>query len=205
MRPFLISLLASSAVAIALAGCAPKNPDATATVTTPQSAVTPTGAVAPAAASVVDDKTKSFVEKAAITDMFEVEAGKIALTRSKVGPIKAFAQMMIDDHSATTKNLEPLATAAGVVPPSALDNDHLSKLDDLQKIKDADFDKKYLDQQESAHSDALNLMKDYAQNGKNPGIQAFAIKVSGKVEEHLQKAKALQKSGLATITKVNKN
>jgi putative membrane protein len=148
-----------------------------------------------------DDKTKTFVEKAALTDMFEIEAAKLALDRSKVKPIKDFAQMMIDDHTATTKELGPLATAAGLAPPAALDEGHLKKLDDLKQAKVQDFDDKYLDQQEAAHSDALGLMKDYAQNGKDPGLQAFAAKVALKVDEHLQKAKALDKSPADDVTK----
>ena len=200
-RSLVPTLLAASAIAFALAACSPKNPAAQATVTGPDTAASTTApavagaSTAPAAAPMPDDKTKNFVQKAALTDMYEVEAAKIALDRSKSKPIKDFAQMMIDDHTATTNELKPLAAAAGVAPPSALDDDHQGKLDELRKVKDADFDKKYLDQQESAHSDALNLMKDYAQNGKDTGIQGFASKVSGKVEEHLQKAKALDKSG----------
>ena len=190
---------AAFAIACIVTACSPT--DAKATVTGPDMAAAKDSpgvagvSTMPAAAPLPDDKTKSFVEKAALTDMFEIEAANMALTRSKSAPIKAFAQMMIDDHTATTKQLVPLAATAGVAPPIALDKDHLDKLDELTKAKDADFDKRYLDQQQAAHSDALGLMKDYAQNGKDTGIQAFAIKVSGKVEEHLQKAKSLDKSG----------
>jgi putative membrane protein len=189
------------ALLCAVAACSPKNPDASATVTGPDTAAATTApgvadvSTTPAAAPTPDDKTKTFVEKAALTDMFEIEAAKAALERSNSEPIKKFAQMMIDDHTATTQELGPLATAAGVAPPTAMDQDHLNKIDDLRKAKDADFNKKYLDQQEAAHADALDLMKDYAQNGKDTGIQAFATKVSGKVEEHLQQAKALDHSG----------
>jgi putative membrane protein len=148
-----------------------------------------------------DDKTKTFVEKAALTDMYEIEAAKIALQRSKVQPVKDFAQMMIDDHTATTAELGPLASAAGVAPPTALDEGHMKKLDDLKSANAQDFDDTYIDQQTAAHSDALGLMKDYAENGKDPGIQAFASKVALKVDEHLQKVKALDKSPADDVTK----
>lgn len=201
-------LIGGASLALALSACAPKNPDTKAAVTGADTAAGTSGpAVAgvtpsPAAAPAPDDKTKMFVEKAALTDMFEIQEAKIVLARSKSQPIKDFAQMMIDDHTATTKDLGPLAQAAGVAPPSALDDDHQGKISDLNKASDKDFDKKYLDQQETAHSDALGLMKDYAQNGKDAGLQGFATKVSGHVEEHLQKAKALDKSG-ADNTKKN--
>ena len=192
------ALLGASVLALGLAACAPKNPDATATVTTPAPMA---GTATPAALPAPDDKTKNFVEKAALSDMFEIESAKIALTRSKVKPVKDFAQMMIDDHTATTVELGKLAATAGVMPPTALDEDHLKKLDDLKAAKVQDFDDKYIDQQTAAHSAALDLMKDYAENGKDVGIEGFASKVALKVDAHLQKVKALDKSPADDVTK----
>jgi putative membrane protein len=195
------ALLGCSVLALGLVACSPKNPDAQATVTTPTPAPTTDAGMPASTPGVPDDKTKNFVEKAALTDMYEIEAAKIAQERSKVQAVKDFAKMMIDDHTATTAELGPLATAAGITPPSALDDDHMKKLDDLKKADVQDFDDKYIDQQTDAHSAALDLLKDYAQNGKDPAIQSFAIKVSGKVEEHLQKVKALDKSSADDVTK----
>jgi putative membrane protein len=195
------ALLGCSVLALGLAACSPKNPDTQATTTTPAPAPTTDAATPASTPATPDDKTRNFVEKAALTDMFEIEAAKIAQERSKVQPVKDFAQMMIDDHTATTAELGPLASAAGVMPPTALDDDHMKKLDELRNAKAEDFDDKYIDQQTDAHSAALDLMKDYAANGKDPGIQAFASKVALKVDEHLQKVKALDKSPADDVTK----
>jgi putative membrane protein len=192
------ALLGCSVLALGLAACSPKNPEAEATKTTPAATDTTTSGAMPA---VADDKTKNFVEKAALTDMFEIESAKIALERSKVKPVKDFAQMMIDDHTATTAELGPLASTAGVVPPTALDEDRMKKLDELKTAKVQDFDDKYIDQQTTAHSAALDLMKDYAQNGKDSGINAFAAKVAPKVDAHLVAIKALDKSPADDVTK----
>ena len=193
-RKLYLSLFAATAVSFGLAACAPENPNAEAT-TTP---TTTEGTATPAEA---DGGTKSFVEKAAISDMFEIEASKIALERSKVQPVKDFAQMMIDMHGATTAELGPLASAAGVSPPTALDNDHVAKLDELKNASLQDFDDKYIDQQTAAHSAALDLMKDYANNGKDTAIQAFAAKTAPAVDAHLLAVKALDKSPADDVTK----
>lgn len=191
-----LKLFATAALSLGLIACSPENPASEATTTT-----TPETAAAPADAGMPDDGTKNFVEKAALSDMFEIEAGKIALARSKVQPVKDFAQMMIDMHGATTAELGPLATKAGINPPSGLDNDHTTKLDELTKASVADFDDKYIDQQTEAHENALNLMKDYANNGKNVEIQAFAAKTAPTVDAHLVKVKALDKSPADDVTK----
>lgn len=194
VRNFKLSLFAAAALSLGLVACSPENPAAEATITTPETTET-------AAAATPDDGTKNFVEKAALSDMFEIEASKIALERSKVQPVKDFAQMMVDMHGATTAELGPLASAAGVAPPTALDNDHTAKLDELKNAKVEDFDDKYIDQQTEAHENALNLMKDYANNGKDTGIQAFAAKTAPAVDQHLLAVKALDKSPADDVTK----
>ena len=191
-------LLAASAFALSLAACGgPENPNSEAKnaseVALDADKTTTTVAVDPA--------TINFVEKAALTDMFEIESAKLALERSKVKPVKDFAQMMIDTHTATTAELKPLAAAATVTPPSALDNDLMAKLDDLKNAKVEDFDDKYIDQQTDAHENALNLMKDFSANGKDAGLQAFATKATPTVQAHLDQVKALDKSPADDVTK----
>jgi putative membrane protein len=189
-----LKLLAAATLSLGLFACSPKDPASEATVT-------PAAETPDTAAATPDDATKNFVEKAALSDMFEIEASKIALERSKVQPVKDFAKMMVDMHTATTAELGPLATAASISPPMALDNDHMAKLDELKNAKVEDFDDKYIDQQTAAHEDALNLMKDYANNGKNAAIMAFAAKTAPAVDDHLLKVKALDKSPADDVTK----
>ncbi len=194
-------LLAASALALGFAACSPENP---------ASEATSTGEVAldnntTVDTAQVDDGVKNFVEKVALSDMYEIEASKIALERSKVQPVKDYAQMMIDAHTATTAELTPLASAASVAPPSALDNDHTAKLEDLRNASIEDFDDKYIDQQTDAHENALNLLKDFAMNGKDAGLQAFAAKTALAVDAHLQQVKALDKSPADDMTKAPVN
>lgn len=184
---------AVSALALAAAACSPKDP------ATEAQPITESGA--PAEPAAVEDGVKTYVEKAALGDMFEVEASKIALERSKVEPVKAFAKMMVDGHTATSAELKPLAEAAHVAPPTALDDDHLKKLEDLRTAKDQDFDDVYIDQLTAAHHAALDLHKDYANNGKDAALQAFAAKVAPTVDAHLQQVKALDRSPADDVTK----
>lgn len=195
-RAKLPMLLAASALALGIAACAPENPAAEATST---GEVAMDGNTTVDTAN-VDAGVKDFVEKVALSDMYEVEASKIALERSQVQPVKDYAQMMIDAHTATTNELKPLAAAAMVQPPTALDNAHMGKLDELRNASVADFDDKYIDQQTEAHENALNLLKDFAANGKDAGLQAFASKTAPTVDAHLQQVKALDKSPADDVT-----
>jgi putative membrane protein len=184
---------ATAALALCVAACSPEDP------ATEAQPIAENGA--PAEPAAVEDGVKTYVEKAALGDMFEVEASKLALERSKVEPVREFAKMMVDGHTGTSAELMPLAEAARVMPPTALDKDHLDKLEALRTAKDQDFDDIYIDQLTAAHSAALDLHKDYANNGKDTGLQAFAAKVAPVVDAHLVAVKALDKSPADDVTK----
>ena len=69
--------------------------------------------------------TATFVAQAAFGNMFEIESSKLALERSKAGPVKAFAQRMVDDHSAAAvKFKEAVLEAKLAMPPDKLDAKH---------------------------------------------------------------------------------
>ena len=188
-------MLAASALALGFAACAPENPAAEAVPadTAALDGTTPTE-------TAVDSGVTNFVEKASLANMYGIEAGKIALERSQVQPVKDFARMMVDGHTAGLAELTTLSTAAMVTPPSALDNDHMGKLDALRKASVEDFDDVYIDQQTGAHENTLNLMKDFASNGKDQGLQAFASKMAPTVEQHLTTVKALDESDADDVT-----
>ncbi len=135
-----------------------------------------------------------FATKAAISDMFEVAAAKVALERSTNKDVKAFAQMMVDAHTASTTGLKAAIAASGqtIDLPMALPQDRLDAIDDLKKADAKDFDKKYMDGQVDGHQAALDLMTRYAQDGTVPDIKDFATKTAPVVQTHLDKAKAIK-------------
>ncbi len=149
-------------------------------------------AVGAAAGPMAAATTEGFVSGAAMSDLYEVEAGKIAGAKATAAGVKAFGKMMVEMHTATTAELKPLAAAAGITPPAELDERRKGFLDNLRAASAADFDKVYLDQQVAAHDEALSLMKGYAGGGDNAAIKAFAAKTTGAVESHLTQAKSLR-------------
>ena len=83
--------------------------------------------------------TKGFINMAAISDMYEVTAGKIALQRSSSPAVKEFAQKMVDAHTMTTEKLKGLIAANDitVTPPAHVDGLHQGLLDSLRGAKAA--------------------------------------------------------------------
>lgn len=135
-----------------------------------------------------------FVAKAAASDMFEVAAAGVAAKRATDPKVKAFAQMMVKDHTKSTADLKKAIADSGqtLTPPAALPADLQAKVDELNTVAAADFDKAYMNGQVDAHQNALNLLQRYAQDGDVAQIKAFAAATAPTVQKHYDEAKTLR-------------
>jgi putative membrane protein len=197
-------MLTAAAAALALSACnkpAEKTAAAPAATEAAQTATAATNATQDAvgaavgqtsAATLGSHDTGAFVSNASQSDMYEIEAAKIAATRAKNADVKAFAKSMVIDHTAMMNQMKPLVTAAGQKPADKLDERRQGFIDNLKSASAADFDKTYIDQQVAAHGEALTLMQGYADAGGDPGLKGGAAKAIPKVQAHLDKAKAIQ-------------
>lgn len=135
-----------------------------------------------------------FVALAGASDMFEIEAAKLAQMRSTNTQVRDFAAMMVTDHTKSSDALKAAIQASGqaLTPPAALPQDKQDALDDLAKTEAADFDRKYMDGQVDAHQTALNLLQRYAQDGDVAQIKTFAAETAPTVQRHYDRAKAIR-------------
>jgi len=131
--------------------------------------------------------TKGFVDAAAQSDMYEVQAGQLAAMRAQMPELKKFGKDMVDAHTQTSNQLKGILVklVPAVTPPTQLDSRHQTLLDDLKGAKDEDFDTRYIAQQINAHNEANILMRGYAKDGDNPDIKRFAAETQPKVQMHL--------------------
>lgn len=157
------------------------------------SAAAPTAATPATAAPMTG---ADFVTKAGSTDMFEITEAKMAGKMATSPDVKKFAAMMIADHTKSTAGLKAAIAKSGqTLPlPTALPADMQSKVDDLAKMKGADFDKGYIAQQVDAHTTALGVMQGYAMGGDVPALKDFAGSTAPVVQSHLDVATKLKTS-----------
>jgi len=194
-----IMFAAAAATALTLAACQKKDETATAAdpgttneaVNAAQDA-TSAAVGATSAATIGQVSTDAFVTNAAISDMYEIQAGQIAQKKGQSAGVKDFGKMMVTEHTAMSNELKPLITAAGKTAPTGLDERRKGLIDNLNAASAADFDKVYLAQQEAAHSEALTLMQGFADNGDEAGLKGAAAKAVPKIQAHLDKLRSLQ-------------
>jgi putative membrane protein len=137
--------------------------------------------------------TQDFVTKVAISDMFEVQSGKLASTKGNAN-VKAFGQRMVKDHTKTTNELKGLVAKAKAKLPTEMDADHKKKLDQLQKLDGDQFNSTYASMQVQAHEEAVKLFDLYSRSGDDAQLKAWASKTLPALKEHLAHAQKLNKS-----------
>ena len=186
-------LLAAGALVLSACGqSAQDSQDDSAAGTASTAAATETAMTEPAAAA-ADAPTdpQGFVDKASASDMFEIEAGKLAQANGKSQEVKDFGAMMERDHMKSSADLKAAAAQAqGVTVAPKLTAKQQSDLTALRGAGD-NFDTIYKQQQLAAHQEALALLRAQAEGGTAPSLKAFASKTAPVVEGHLGHARDL--------------
>jgi putative membrane protein len=151
------------------------------------------GLLALSLASCGAPSASDFAQKVAMSDMYEVEAGKIANQKGQSPQVKGFGQIMVEAHSKTTEDLKSIIAneKLKVDLPTKFDSKHQKLIDDLAAASDADFDKTYAKQQVDGHEDAVKLFESYAKDGDNASLKQFAQKTLPVIQDHLTEAKKL--------------
>jgi putative membrane protein len=126
----------------------------------------------------------------AIANMAEVNAGKMALAKSQNPQVKAYAQKMIDDHTAAQGDVTTLAQAKGVTMPTDVDATHKAMAAKLDKLSGDAFDKAYMkDAGVTDHTKVHTRLAGVVSKAKDPDVKAAATKMMPVVDQHLQLAK----------------
>ncbi|OYX06214.1 MAG: DUF305 domain-containing protein [Caulobacter vibrioides] len=193
-RHFLV--VGVAVAALSLAACGQKSVETKGAATPAEQAATPDANPAATVPTLADEtKADVFATKLADGNMFEIEAAKLAASRSTNPSVKKFAMMMETAHKKSSDGLKSAVSASGATInlPTMLSKDMQDELDDLSKADPKDFDKEYADAMVDAHQSALNLLQRYAQDGDTPALKTFAAETAPTVQEHLNMAEGLKK------------
>ncbi|MEO6866262.1 MAG: DUF4142 domain-containing protein [Gemmatimonadaceae bacterium] len=156
----------------------------------------PAVTLAPTHAAGLDDPTIVAIFDAANT--WDIELGHLALKKSHNKDVRAFANMMVRDHSAARKLGRDLAKKLHVTPTPpgkdfALYKDHLAALATLKAASGAAFNKAYIDHEVSYHQAVIDAVTTTLLPAtKNAELKDLEVKVAPNFQAHLAAAKALQ-------------
>jgi len=130
----------------------------------------------------------------------DIDAGKLAVSKSKNKTVQDFAQLMITDHTGVNKSATELVTKLHVTPEPNPTSQSLQKggdenLANLKKLSGAAFDKAYVDHEVAYHQAVLDAVDNtLIPSAKNAELKALLVKVRPAFVAHLEHAKGLQSS-----------
>jgi putative membrane protein len=145
-------------------------------------------------ASAKKDVVDKRANQIAQSDLAEVQAGKLGVSKASSPEVKKFAQSMVDDHGKHLSQLRTMAKTKGMQLPSAPAKKHQEAMKKLQSASGAEFDKLFMTQMVKDHEDALKLVQDAAKNAKDAELKADAEKTAPVIQKHLEEAKRIAAS-----------
>jgi putative membrane protein len=130
----------------------------------------------------------------------DIDAGKLAESKSTNKEVKEFAKRMVTDHSGVNKQAVALVTKLKVKPEENDTSKSLKaggdeNLKKLKGLKGAEFDKAYVDHEVTYHQAVLDALdKTLIPNASNAELKDLLVKVRPAFVAHLEHAKHLQGS-----------
>jgi putative membrane protein len=158
-----------------------------ATTTTETSTTTATST----APSPLAESDVPWVQNAARGGLAEVKLSENLGERGANAEVRQFSQLMIADHNSANAELTHIVTGRNVELPADLDAEHQALAGELEKLRGAALDKKYMEAMVKDHRKAVADFQAGTTSLQDPAVRDFAIKTLPKLQEHLQMAEAL--------------
>lgn len=139
----------------------------------------------------LDKDDRRFMETLARGNLAEIEAGKLARTKTSDERVKQLAEMMVKDHRKANQELLKIASAKGVTLPMSPSKPQQNTLKELQEKTGSEFDKAFVREAMADQEQARKLLDRTAKGGKDPDVKQFAQATLPAVTAHLQLAREI--------------
>lgn len=133
-----------------------------------------------------------FWTKAAQGGIAEVEISQLAVKKAQNPEVKNFAQRMVADHTKANNELKALAAKKNITLPTETDAAHKAKLNQLEGLSGAEFDRVYVETMVGDHEATVQLFENQAEKEADPDLKAFAVKTLPTLKMHLETIKNIQ-------------
>jgi putative membrane protein len=131
----------------------------------------------------------SFMMEAADGGMLEIEASKLALTKTSSTQVKNFAQMIIKDHTRMASDMATLAMQKKVDLPVGLSKNAQDEIKELTEKSGVDFDHDYMDLMQEVHEKDEKLFEKASKEATDADVKAMFAKELATIKMHMDQAK----------------
>lgn len=139
-------------------------------------------------------KDEAFVRLAAHGGLAEIKLGKLAMDQGSNEEVKAFGTRMVAEHTRAGDELKEAAKEERIALPTDLSAKDQATYDRLSKLSGTDFDQAYAQDMVKDHQQDLRDFQREANHGNNDVIRGFASETVPVIQQHLDRAKEMQKA-----------
>ncbi|HYG86522.1 MAG TPA: DUF4142 domain-containing protein [Azospirillum sp.] len=132
-------------------------------------------------------RERNFLNEAAILNLTEIHAGKLAEDMAETAPVRDLARAFADAHATAHERLRAIAAKHNLTLPPDLDGPTQQQIAEMQTFTGPAFDRYFLAFQEETHTRALKLFE--AQTGfvGDEGLNHYARTTLVMLNDHLRK------------------
>lgn len=139
----------------------------------------------------------NFVAQANLGAPFQISSGRIAEKKAATADIRDYAHLMVVSHGPVVDDLNTILKRERLkAPPNTLlQGAYDAMIASLNADRAAALDRDYVEGQVEYQKGNAALFQYEIQNGTDPALKEFAQRTLPKIEDHLQRALKLAKSG----------
>ncbi|MCC5845749.1 MAG: DUF4142 domain-containing protein [Verrucomicrobia bacterium] len=132
--------------------------------------------------------------------MEDVNLAQLGVQKAVHPDVKAYAEMIVTDHTASRANLMILASTRGLDLSDDMEYEPTRTHRNLEKTDREDFDRKFLDRMVDDHKKQIGDYEDAAEDAKDAQVKAFAAERLPMLRAHHEKAEALRTQEIERTT-----
>ena len=139
-----------------------------------------------------DRASQRFITKAIEGNLAEVEMGKLAQEKGSSEGVRAYGQMLQQDHSAAAQKSTVVATQMGITPPREPNKTQKAMHHSLARLSGAAFDTKFAAEMVKDHKKEIGEYEKAAKKQNSPA-SGYAAETLPTLRKHLETAQSLQR------------
>ena len=139
-------------------------------------------------------KDLKFVMMANSSNTMELQLSQMALQKATNQIVKDYASMMVEHHTMSGQQMKQmLGTKGAMIPDTALLSRHKMRIEFLQNLQGAEFDKAYMRIMVDAHEEDVDEFEDETTDARDADIRAFATQMLPILRTYYSRAKEIRK------------
>ena len=141
-----------------------------------------------------ENAEQNFVNKAIMANQYEIALAQQAGERSSSESVKAYTQMLVDDHQKVAKELQKYAEAKGWTVSTDLGTTHQDLLTSLEGADSSAYDQAFKDAAIASHEEAIAMYEEAQDNNAitDESLKTWIADTLPSLKAHLGKAQGLQ-------------